>query len=578
VFEVTAHVGDKIQPEEVRDIIIRELESMKPATKDEVDRAIKKYLSYREQSLAQSKTVGLELSEWIGSGDWRLLFLQRDRISNVTAKEVNDVAAKYMKQSNRTVGIFIPTQQIARASIPEAPSVASLVKEYKGGKAIAAGEGFDPTPANIEGRVKRFTLSSGMKVALLPKKTRGETVVGDVTIHFGNEKSLAGLHVAADMMGSLMKRGTEKYTRQQIDDLLAKLSSSLGVGSNLGELSVSWQSKRENFPAVLELMQEVLRKPTFPDNEFDELRRQHVQAISKSMTDPQALGGNMFQRELHPFPKTDIRYRPTLDEKLDRWNKVTRDEIVKLYKEQLGAEKGEIVVVGDFDVDAVTKQLETIFANWKSQVPFEVIHESANTKVSAKKENINTPDKENAVYFAGHTFPLKKGDPDYAALLLGNHILGGNFSSRIIDRLRQKEGLCYGCGSGLRVDAEDPYTLFRVYAICNPLNIDKVDKGAVEEVAKIVKDGVSASELDDGKKAYLQDMVVRRGDDSALAGMLQEGLYLGRTFKYYADLEKEISELQVGDVNRALAKHISPQRFVIIRAGDFDKKASAPQK
>ena len=578
VFEVSAQVADNVPPEEVRNVIIRELEALKPVTKEEVDRAVKKYLSSREQSLAQSKTIGLELSEWIGAGDWRMLFLQRDRISKVSAQEVNDVAAKYLKQSNRTVGIFIPTQQVARAPIPEAPRVAELVKDYKGGTAIAAGEGFDPTPANIEGRVKRFTLPGGMKVALLPKKTRGETVVGEFVLHFGNEKSLAGLHVPADMMGALMTRGTEKYTRQQIDDLLAKLSSSLDVSSQLGELSVSWQSKRDNFPAVLELMREVLRMPTFPDNEFDEIRRQHVQSISKNMTDPHALAGNYFQRELNPHPKSDIRYRPTLEERLNRWNKVKCDDILHLYKEQLGAAKGEIVVIGDFDVEATAKQLEGIFANWTSQVPFEVIHETANTKVAAKHESINTPDKENAFYIAGHTFPLKKGDPDYAALLVGNHVLGGNFSSRLIDRLRQKEGLCYRCGSGLSVDAEDPYTLFRVHAICNPENINKVDSGALEEVNKILKDGVSGSELEDAKRSFLQDMVVRRGDDAALAGMLQEGLYLGRTFKYHADLEQQIAELQVGDVNRALAKHISPQRFVIVRAGDFSKKTSAPPK
>ena len=79
-FEVYAHVADKVKPEEVRDIIVKELEDLKPVTKDEVARAVKKYLSFREQSLANSKTVGLELSEWIGSGDWRMLFLQRDRV------------------------------------------------------------------------------------------------------------------------------------------------------------------------------------------------------------------------------------------------------------------------------------------------------------------------------------------------------------------------------------------------------------------------------------------------------------------------------------------------------------------
>jgi len=570
VLEVYAHVADKVDPDEVRTIIIRELESMKDASKEEVDRAVKKYLSLREQSLANSKTVGLELSEWIGAGDWRLLFLHRDRVAKVAPSDVNEVARKYLKQSNRTAGVFIPTEQVARTPIPEGPSVASLVKDYKGGKAIASGEVFDPTPANIEARVKRLTLPSGIKVALLPKKTRGETVVGQISLHFGNEKSLQGTHVASEMMGALMKRGTEKYTRQQIVDELAKISSSLAIGSDLGELSVTWQSKRANLPALLEIAEQVLRKPTLPESEFDELRRQNAQSISKNMTEPQALAGVAIRRFLNPYPKEDIRYRPTLEEQLERWNKITRSEVERLYRDQLGA-NGEIVVVGDFDVDATVKQLEKIFDNWKAPVAYEKIREVANTKVAAHKENINTPDKENAVYVAGLTFPLKKGDADYAALLLGNHLLGGNFSSRLITRLRQNEGLCYGCGSGLRVDSEDPYTAFSIFAICNPQNLDKVDKGALEEVAKILKDGVSASELDDGKKAYLQDLVVARGKDNALASMLQEGLYLGKTFEYHADLEKKIAGLNVGNVNQALNKHISPGRLVIIRAGDFSK-------
>ena len=118
------------------------------------------------------------------------------------------VVTRYQKRpSGRNVG---------RTPIPETPKVAELVKDYKGGQAIASGETFNPTPANIEARVKRLTLPSGMKVALLPKKTRGETVVGQISLHFGNEKSLQGMHVASEMMGTLMKRGTEKYTRQQI--------------------------------------------------------------------------------------------------------------------------------------------------------------------------------------------------------------------------------------------------------------------------------------------------------------------------------------------------------------------------
>ncbi|MCS7045681.1 MAG: insulinase family protein, partial [Gemmataceae bacterium] len=576
VTEIVAHPEAQVAPEEVRDIILKEVESPRPFTNEEVERAVKKYLSFREQSLAQSKTIGLELSEWIGAGDWRLLFLHRDRVAKVTADDCNRVAAKYFKRTNRTVGLFIPTNEPARALIPEAPDLAELLKDYKGGKAIAEGEKFDISPANIEARLRRVILPSGVKVALLPKKTRGETVVGGITLHFGNEKSLAGRNVACEILGELMPRGTVKHSRQEIDDILAKLSSSLNVDSDLGKLSITWQSKRDNVAALLELVREILRQPTFPENEFDEIRRARLQELAKGLTDPQALAAEAFRRTINPYPKDDVRYQPTLQEMLERWQKVTRDDVVGLYREQLGA-VGEVALVGDFDTEAVLRQLTDLFADWPSKTPYAMIDQTANTKVPYKKESINTPDKENAVYVAGLAFPMKRDDPDYPALLIGNHILGGSFTSRLVVRLRQNEGLCYGVGSGLQVEAKNPYSVFRIGAICNPLNINKVDDGAIEELTKLLKEGVSAQELAEAKKAYIQEMAVKRGNDSALAGMLQQSLFLDRKFTYYAELEKKIAALQVEDVNRALRTHLSPGRIVIIRAGDFQKKNAGPK-
>lgn len=570
VLEVLANVADNVKPEEVRDIIISELEQFKPASKEETNRAIKKYLSEREQSLTNSKTIGLEVSEWIGAGDWRLLFIHRDRIGKVTPEDVTRVAHKYLKQPNRTVGMYFPSDQSLRTTIPDSPSVAQLVKNYKGGKSIAAGEAFDTSPKNIEARVQRQTLPSGMKVALLPKKTRGETVVGEITIHFGNEKSLAGLEVPSSVLGPLMKRGTKKHTRQEIVDLLAKLSSSLNVSSSAGELTVGWQSKRESLPALLDLVYEILREPTFPTNELDELQRKNIQSIQKNMTDPQAIAFNTLGRKLYPFDKDDVRYRPTFQENLERWSKLSRDQVVKLYQEQLGA-GGEIVLVGDFDANDTMKRLQHITAEWKASVPYERIATSANTKIAGSKESILTPDKEGATLAAGFTMAMKDMDPEYPALVLGNFLLGGNFSSRLVDRLRQKEGLCYGVGSQLRVGSLDPNSAFFIYAIMNPENTDKVEKGALEELAKIVKKGVSDEELAAGKKAYLQDLVVRRGNDDSLTSMLQEGLFLGRTFEYYADLEKKIAALSAADVNRALSTRVDPKRLVIVKAGDFEK-------
>ena len=111
-------------------------------------------------------------------GDWRLYFLHRDRLRKVTVEDVQRRGGKYFKPSNRTLGLFIPTAKPDRAEIPATPDVAAMLKDYKGDAGVAAGEAFDPSPANIESRTDALDAAGGMKLALLPKKTRGGTVVG----------------------------------------------------------------------------------------------------------------------------------------------------------------------------------------------------------------------------------------------------------------------------------------------------------------------------------------------------------------------------------------------------------------
>ncbi|HEV3119189.1 MAG TPA: pitrilysin family protein, partial [Gemmataceae bacterium] len=194
VLQLTAQVVPGKPLEQTRDTLLSVLEQLATAkiTEEEVERAKRKLLKDRELRLTDSGRVGIELSEWGAQGDWRLFFLHRDRLAKVSVADVNRVAGRYLQPSNRTVGLYIPTEQPQRAEVPAPPVVAELVKNYKGGKDVAAGEAFDPTPANIESRVQRAELPGGLKLALLPKKSRGEALMAELTVRYGNEGSLKG--------------------------------------------------------------------------------------------------------------------------------------------------------------------------------------------------------------------------------------------------------------------------------------------------------------------------------------------------------------------------------------------------
>jgi zinc protease len=185
-------------------------------------------------------------------------------------------------------------------------------------------------------------------------------------------------------------------------------------------------------------------------------------------------------------------------------------------------------------------------------------------------QSIETPDKANSVYYASQQYALRDDHPKFAALLMGNYILGASaLSSRLGDRVRQKEGLSYSVASSLRANAIDEYAELNIRAIANPSNRDALVQAIGEEIQKIVNDGISEAELQDATQGYLQSQQLNRSRDGLLARILANNLFAGRDMQYYQKLESQIAALTVDDVNEAIKEYINPEFLVIATAGDF---------
>lgn len=544
-----------------------------PATAEEIERARMSILKNFELTLNQSDRVGLELSEWMAMGDWRLFFLHRDRIKKVTAEDVARVAAAYLRPNNRTVGEFIPTEKPERVGIPGAPDIASLVKDYKGGAAIEAGEAFDPSPSNIASRLQVFQLPAGVRLGLLPKKTRGNTVVASMTFRFGDEISLKNRRTAAIFAGQMLMRGTAKHTRQQIQDELDRLKARLGVFASRNGVTASLETIRANLPAVLKLLAEILREPAFPTSEFELLKQETLAAIESQRSEPGAVASTALERHLGPYPEDDVRYTETFEEQLAHTKAATVDDARQFYKDFYGASDANVAIVGDFDAQEIKTLIQELMAGWKSPRKYERIV-IPYQDIQPVNQSLETPDKANAVFFAGMLLKLSDTDPDYAALALGNYMLGGGFlNSRLATRIRQKEGLSYGVGTGLSANGLNQYGRFSVSAIYAPQNVTKLEAAVKEELEKVLKDGFTAEELAAAKSGYLQSRQLSRSQDNELASRLALYLYYGRPITWDADLEKKIAELTPQQILDAMRQHIDPAKLTIIKAGDFSKTA-----
>ena len=550
-----------------------------PPTKEEVERARTSLLKDIELSLNDSNRVGLEMSEYAAQGDWRLFFLNRDRLRKVTAEDVKRVAESYFKQSNRTLGIFAPTEKPDRAEIPNIKDadVAAMVKDYKGDALVAQGEVFDPSPANIEARVKRMKVG-GLDVALLPKENRGDAVVANLILRFGDEKSLMNRGDAGQFAGQLLQRGTTKHTRQQIQDEFDKLKARVSIFGGATSANVLIETTRQNLPAVLRLVSEILREPAFPQTEFDQFKQETLTQIESQKSEPTVIASVELSRHFNNYPKGHPLYSGTLDEGIADIKAVTLDEVKKFHTDFYGASSGQMTVVGDFDEKEISALTQELFGNWKSPQAYTRIKDEYRA-VAPVNKSFEAPDKANAFFVARMNVKVRDDNADYPALVLGNYMLGGGFlNSRLAARIRGKDGLSYGVGSRFNASSLDESSTFSANAIYAPENAEKLEAAFKDELAKLLKDGFTPEEIAAAKSGLLQGRQLSRAQDRELAGRLNNYLFLNRTIAWDAEFDKKLESLTVEQVNAAMRKYMTPDNITIIKAGDFAKvKAKAVQ-
>jgi len=550
----------------MNEVLVEALRS--PVTEEEVDRAKTSLLNGFERTFNNPERIALQLSEWASMGDWRLFFLHRDRIEAVVPADANRVAAEYLKPDNRTVGFFYPTDDPDRAEIPDLPDIASALDGYTGREAIAAGEAFDPSPSNIERRTTRYSLANGMKVALLPKETRGNTVNARFRVILGDEEALTGRATAGSLAGQMLMRGSSGHTRQQIQDELDAMQATGSVGGFLSQGFGGVQTIGENLGDVLRLMAEIVRQPTFPEDEFETLREQQLAGLEQQRSDPAALAQTALGRHMNPVPPGHPSYTATVDESVAALGAVTLDEARAFHREFYGPQLGTLAVVGDFDPDEIRGVIEEAFGDWESPYPATRISTEF-FDAPAEILQIETPDKANAFLFVQQNLALRDDHADYPALTLVGYMIGGGFNSRLVERIREQDGLSYAVAGGISGHPIDETGSFLAYAIQAPENVERVEAALREEIQRVLDDGFTDEELNLAKLGYLQSRELARAQDGNLVGMLTQALYFDRTLEWDSEFEARVQNLTVEDVNAAVRRHLDLNKMTFVKAGDF---------
>ena len=547
----------------------------KPVTEDELKRAKANMLKQMDQIFRNSSYLGTFTSEFIGAGDWRLMFIHRDRIEAMTVDKVNAAIQRYLINTNRTVGLFVPNKTPIRVDIEHTEGVEDLVTSYKGKEAMDAGEAFDVSYDNIQSRLDSGMLEkTPIEYGFIKKNNRGETVNLNFTIRNGNVNDFMNKGKIASYTGRMLNKGTTTKSRQDIEDALSAIKSSASVSSSNGRINGSVSSTEENLMATLDVMTDMMKNPVFDETELEKLKTQDLAGLEQNKTDPQFLAIRKIQTFDQQYPKGHPLYTMTIEEEIAAINAVTVADLKAYHKEFYGiSDNATLVSIGNINEQALKDYFEANFADFKSNKPYTNISDAYRKNKAANMKTL-TPDKKNAISFGVLAIEASKEDDDYAAIQVAGEILGGGFlSSRIANRLRQQDGVSYGAGGSVNVDndSKDKNSSAFIYAIYAPENAAKVQQGFSEEIARFIQDGITQEELKTTVDGWVEAQNVGRAKDNELARLIGTNLYYDRDMTFQKELEEDVKKLTVEDVNKAIKKYLKPfEEWTVSNAGDFE--------
>jgi zinc protease len=351
-------------------------------------------------------------------------------------------------------------------------------------------------------------------------------------------------------------RGTAKRTGPELDSAIEFVGGSIEAGAGRDTLTVSMTTQKKDMTLGLDLVSEVVRTPAFPDAEVTRKVSEIQAAIKRSEEDPgtvasRALGKLVFQG--HPYGRPVEGTRESV-------GKLTREDVVKFYREYARPDTTVIAVVGAVTVDEARREIMARFGSWarpSTQLPTVPL---ATVSVTGREETVKRELTQATIMFGRQA--ILQTDPDYFPLAVASYVLGGGSASRLYTRVREESGLAYSVYSWV-----SPWrhgASFAVSAQTRTAEVPKVIAMIHEELARMGREPVADRELALAKQYLIGSFPLRLDTSGKVADFLvaveDRGLGLD-----YADRYKErIGKVTAADVQRVAAKFFAPAVFDLV--------------
>ena len=553
---------------------------------DLIKRARTSLLADMDKSAEPRLEFGARLSDWIGAGGWRLFYLHRARIEQVTLTDVRRVAGTYLHPSNRTVGVLVPESRPSIVTIPSAPSLTgeyarlergSASSDEKGsapnapatpGEAVAGGATvtWDGSPERLIDALRVDTLPNGLRLATLP--TSGSDVSVRLSVRYGSNTLLAGRRAAAQLFSFIPKTGPADMTAAAFSDLKTRLQIDMGTSFGVGELVVNVNNaRRDTLDQALRLLSQTVRNPRLDTASIEKARQDQGFAARAMERSPILLARNTLQRRLWQLPASHPLYDATSAERDASSKSVPDAEVAKIYQELWSTANMLLVVVGDFERDTVHRIVRDVFGDWSKSGPRAEALDAPYVETRPERIAVPLSGLREAQLVAGLLVPLGRDSADLSAMQVAAHIIGsGATTSRLGARIREQAGLSYTVLASLE-SPRGAASLFIIRANAVSEGLQRVEELTRAELAAILREGFSEEDVARAKEEMANSWRGFIGQPRQVVRLLVDRLSSGGSFSDELADQRRLSAVTAESATRAVRKYLDPTRLVVVHVG-----------
>lgn len=574
LFEITAVLRPGIEHARVEGAIREEIVRLQEerVSEAELERAKNKIEAETFYARDGALQFAFALGEAEASADWRWFIDYVPNVRRVTAEDVQRVAQAYLHEDNLTVGWFVPKNTSGRgaASVGERGGH-SLHRPAFFRSEASAGAAGPPSDQSFAKRAVSFTLSNGVRGLILENRAN-PTVEVRAALFAGRAFEPVEQPELAAVTASMLMRGTERRSKLEIAAWLEDVGAEVHIGANRFLATASATSLSQDVGRLLETLAEVLREPTFPEEELVKLKSQMIGQIRRSQEHTGVRAFERFSQLL--YDRSSPFYEPSASERVASIEAMTVEDVRRFYRARYGPRHLVLVIVGDVGAAEIAERIRQQFGDWSPE-PTEdpramwARMPRASLPEAPFREVIYMPDKANVDVILGHAGRLRRTDPDYVAAIIGNAALGySTLSSRLGVRVRDQEGLTYGIISRFFEPSflDGPWG---VSVTVNPENVERAIASTMEVLTRYVAEGITPQELEDEKSAFVGSFLVGLGTNGGIAAQLLLAEVFGFGPAYLDHLPEQVRALTREEVNAAIRTYLHPERLITVIAGEY---------